>query len=117
MPRSRLSYLNHNKWSKGKPFAFLRDRWLYLINDPEVEYVTVEMVLEEPKDLQDYINCTTGDPCYQDNTTEYPISAWMWEVMKQMIFKANGLVLQTPTDISEDGNPNYKQPVQKPPIG
>lgn len=36
IPRARLSYVNYNKWSKNKPFAILRDRWLYLINIRQV---------------------------------------------------------------------------------
>ena len=116
IPRARLSYINYNKWTKNKPFAFLRDRWVYLINDPNTEYITVEMVLEDATVLSEYIDCSTGNSCY-DETTPYPVSNWMIETCKQMILKNSEIILQTPTDISENGNPDYKQNLQKPPVG
>lgn len=117
VPRSRVSYLGRNKWNKNMPFAFLRDRYLYLIADFNTEFVTVEGILENPEDLRNYVDsCNGNKPCYDDES-EYSMSSWMVEIAKQMIIKNNMLLINGVTDISEDGNPNYKQPVQKPPLG
>lgn len=116
IPRARLSYINYNKWTKNKPFAVLRDRWLYLINDPNVEYVTIEMVLEDAEELAGYTNCVNSTQCYDDESP-YPVSAHYIDIMKQMIMKTNFSIINNPTDLSENGNPDYKQNTQKPPVG
>ena len=116
IPRARLSYLGFNKWNKNMPFTFLRDGYVFLINDPNTEYITIEGVLENVEDLAGYNNCITGESCYDDES-RYPISEYMWDIMKQMIMKTNFSILNNPTDISENGNPDYKQNTQKPPIG
>lgn len=116
IPRARLSYLGFNKWNKHMSFAFLREGYIYIINDPNVEYITIEGIFENPEDLAGLNNCITGTSCYSDED-KYPISEWMWDTMKQMIMKTNFSILNNPTDISENGNPDYKQNTQKPPIG
>lgn len=116
IPRARLSYLGFNKFNKNMPFAFLRDGYIFLINDQHTEYITIEGVLEDVEDLAGYNNCVTGESCYDDES-RYPISEYMWDIMKQMIMKTNFSILNNPTDISENGNPDYKQNTQKPPIG
>ena len=98
------------------PFTFLRDGYVFLINDPNTEYITIDGVLENVEDLAGYNNCITGESCYDDES-RYPISEYMWDIMKQMIMKTNFSILNNTTDISENGNPDYKQNTQKPPIG
>ncbi len=117
IPRSRVSYLGRNKFNKNMPFAFLREGYIFVVNDQETEYVTVEGVFEDVTELASLTNgCDNDSPCYDDES-EYKMSAWMVEIAKQMIIKNNMLLINGMTDISEDGNPNYKQPTQKPPIG
>ena len=117
IPRARLSYIGFNKFNKNMPFAFLRDNYIFLVNDFDTEYITVEGILENVEDLAGYNNCVTGESCYDDNTSNYPISEWMWDIMKQMIMKTNFSIINNPTDISENGNPDYKQNTQKAPLG
>lgn len=113
IPRNRVSYIGRGKWGKNAKYAFLREGYVFVVNDPDTEYITIEGVFQDPEELSDYVDCTTDKSCYDDET-EFPLSSWMWEIMKQMILKTNGLILQSGTDISEDGIPNVAQPTQQP---
>lgn len=115
IPRNRVSYIRKNKWGKDMPYIFMRNNFLYIIGDPDTEWITVEGVYEDPTELANYTNCVSGSPCYQDED-RFPISEWMIELMKQMILKNNSLIMSTGMDLSEDGNPNTAIPSQKPPI-
>lgn len=114
--RARLSYLGRNRWNKNMPFAFFRDGYIYLVNSPDVEYISIEGIFEDPEELAGLNNCVTGTSCYSDED-KYPVSEWMWDIMKQMIMKTNFSIINNPTDLSENGNPDYKQNLQKAPLG
>lgn len=114
--RNRISYLGKNKWNKNMPYAFIRNRYIYIVNNPDVEYITIEGIFSDPRELAGYTNEISGEILYNDES-RFPISENMTEIIKAMILKNNGIILQVGTDISEDGTPNNAIPKQKPPIG
>ncbi len=97
----RVPYTGLNKETKDTPKSFFHDLYLYLINPPVlIQKGTVQGVAEDPRDFANYANCQ-GTPCWNDNS-EFPISAHMVPVLKELVLKDLGMLMNTPQDTKAD---------------
>lgn len=106
-------------YSKHSPFnnavyCFLdNDRYLYLLSErPEMkmlECLTITGVFEDPLELTTYSNCcdcVDPNPCYDSDTTNYPIQPHYIDVIRDMIVKEFVAELQLKEDKDNDANDN-----------
>jgi hypothetical protein len=109
----RASTFGNGKYNKNEVGVFLHDGYLYLINaDPELSYISVEGVFEEPSEAAKYFTCE-GEPCYTDDS-RYPISATMVELMKQRILATNiKFITQGFPDSNGDGDSKVQPNIEK----
>lgn len=103
MSYERAVYTGHNPFTKDIPKAFLKDGYIYLLSNSFVQQISVSGVWEQPEDLDKYSTCD-GDPCYSKDS-EYPISMYMINTMKDMIKQKDfGFGLMAPTDVNNNAN-------------
>lgn len=111
----RAIYYNPNSFSKNIPAVFLYNKRLHIVASSNkfdmLENISVETVLEKPEDAK--LFACSGVPCY-DNSSKYPLSAFMLEDLKAMIIQNNlKLALSAPTDKSGDLQHNLQPNTDK----
>lgn len=96
-----------NKWAKYNKYtsdavrSFIRGDYLYIINSDTIDFVTVQAVFENPKEIAKFKTCD-GKPCfsYED---QYPVSAHMISVITQLISERELRLMNTfPGDTIND---------------
>jgi len=108
IPYSRAQFAGNNRFTKHIPKAFLHNEYIYIIADSDVvntiELISLDGVFQYPEEVAEFCTCE-GEPCYTEDTL-YPVSAWMIEPLKEMIFNTNiRLAAQAPTD--DTGNADH----------
>ena len=104
-------------WSQYSPFAesiyaFLDvDKKIYLISKSEtvklIDCITVTGIFEDPLELQNYKNCCGCDdakPCFDEDTTEYPLQSHHIDAVRLEIIRDLIGSLQIPEDKTNDSN-------------
>lgn len=98
----RAQFSNNNKYTKHIIKTFLHNGYIYLIGNSStlafLKHISIDLVLEYPEEASSYSSCSTGKPCYTDDS-RYPIAAWMIEPLKEMVFNLNiKLAANSPSD-------------------
>lgn len=80
---AKLRWSKYNKYTADSLRSFLRNGYLYLVNDTDIEKVAFQAVFEQPQEVAGFKTCS-GKPCFSLDD-EYPVSAHMIPVMTAMI--------------------------------
>jgi hypothetical protein len=104
-------------WSQYSPFgdsiySFLDvDNYIYLISKSEtvklIDCITVTGIFEDPLELQNYKNCCNCNdvkPCFDEDTTEYPLQAHHIDNIRNEIIQSLIGSLNVPEDKINDSN-------------
>ncbi len=104
-------------WSQYSPFgdsiySFLDvDNYIYLISKSEtvkmIDCITVTGIFEDPLELQNYKNCCNCNdvkPCFDEDTTEYPLQAHHIDSIRNEIIQSLIGSLNIPEDKINDAN-------------
>ena len=104
-------------WSQYSPFSdsiysFLdTDNYIYLISKSEtvklIDCITVTGIFEDPLELQNYKNCCNCNdvkPCFDEDTTEYPLQAHHIDSIRLEIIQSLIGSLNIPEDKMNDAN-------------
>ena len=86
IPSARARWINNNKYTAGLRRAFFIGAHLYIVNDKLLKYINVRGVFEDPAQAAKFNHCS-GEPCFDPNTSEYPISFWMIGAITDMVLK------------------------------
>lgn len=62
----------HSKYSKKMPRAYYKNNRLYFTNVGDLKFVQIKGVFENPAKLAEFNTCT-GEVCFDEETTQYPI--------------------------------------------
>lgn len=113
----RAQFANNNKYTKHIIKAFYHNGYIYLIGENNklkfLTHIAIDLVMENPEDAANFVNCTTGEACYTDDS-KYPISAWMVEPLKEMIFNLNvKIAASSPTDNSGNAEHDVEPNIPK----
>jgi len=81
----RSKYQNYSKFGKLKKSWYLKDDYLYIINDDFLELVEIAALFERPSELENYTSCS-GSKCF-DRDSEYPISLTLATQITDIIIK------------------------------
>ena len=89
--------------------VFLHNGYIYIIPPDNklnlMKYISISGIFENPEDVANFVDCPGGNACYTDESP-YPLTAWMVEPLKEIVFKNNlNLAARTPSDNS--GNANH----------
>ena len=85
IPYAKLQFSGISKWTKESTKWFLKDNYIYIINPPNINKISISGVFEKPSDLGNYVSCT-GTSCYSPET-EYPLSVHMIPTLKQLVLE------------------------------
>ena len=99
---TRGHYQEYTKYTPNDRLAYLKDRYLYVMNDKEIRYITLRGLFEVPNEISHLSNL---NEVVTDTTEDnhYPIPAAMLPVLKQMILsKELGIMIQAPSDQTND---------------
>lgn len=97
----RYKYKKYSKFTSKQKGWFIKDDYLYLINDLTTKYVTVRGLFEEPEELTNYVNCD-GVSCYTRDSV-YPVGLKMAGQITDIVVKTKvAPFMQFPNDRSND---------------
>jgi hypothetical protein len=117
VPESRSKWQQYKKYTNNDSLCFLRNNYLYVLNNRPLSYITVRGVFEVPSEVARFINPITEQP-YFNIDSKYPIPANMVPVLKEMILKKElGIQVQSYSDTKNDSehsvSPNVEGNAQK----
>lgn len=81
-----VMYSSNNKYTGKKARWFIKNGYLYILNEQLVDYVTVYGLFEDPTELSNWVDCT-GSSCFSVDTSPYPVSAKMANDITNYIIK------------------------------
>ncbi len=103
-----IKYNKYTRYTADKTQWFLKDDYLYILNDKFMKYVTVYGLFEDPSELSSYTSCT-GEACFSIDSS-YPVSNKMANDITNYIIKTKVVpFLKFPQDLSNDGAKNESQ--------
>ena len=107
----RSIYQQYNKWTSKDRIAYLKDRYLYVVVDKELRYLTVRILAEVPTEVS---NLTNPNELQTDATedTHYPIPIAMLPILKRMILEQElGIMAQAPSDVTNESASKIESPL------
>jgi hypothetical protein len=110
IPQTRSNKQKYKKYTSQDLLAYLKNNYLYIVskNNP-VKYVNVRGIFEIPTDAAEFYNSCLEQNCYDINNDAYPLPTDMFPTLKEMIIKGElGVMVQAPSDESNDSKPEYK---------
>lgn len=109
VPEARTKWQRFKKYTFNSRFAFLRNKYLYIINDKSMKYATVRGIFEIPTEVSNFVNPTTSQPV-TGLDDKYPIPIDKIPALKDMILKKElGMEAQAPSDDKNDSAHNVTQ--------
>lgn len=104
LSEQRAYWYQWRPWVFNDTYAYLKNNYMYIINNPGLEKFTLRAVFEDPMDIVNYINSCTGVPCYSVDD-EYPISIDMLPTLKALILKQElGIMTISASDKNNDAS-------------
>lgn len=85
LTRQRSRYSKYNKFTKAKAGWFIKDGYLYIVNNTMLEMVTLSGIWEDPSDLAAFISCA-DQPCWSFDS-DYPVSLKMASMITDIVIK------------------------------
>jgi hypothetical protein len=96
-------YARFSKYTKKKARWFLRNKYIYIINEDFLESINISAIFESPSDLSLYTSCS-GSTCF-DLDSAYPCSLKMADDIANYVFKSKVFpFMQMPQDNSNNAN-------------
>ena len=91
----------HNRYTGDKARWFIKNDYLYVVNENILEYVSVSGIFEDPTEAILFTDCD-GAPCFTWDT-DYPITTRMARMISTIVQKERlGLVIASPNDQDND---------------
>lgn len=101
-------YQKYSKYTGSARYYYLKNDYLYIVNDQLLEYVNVTGLFQSPSDLAAYVTCEDEECFTQDSP--YPISANMANQVVDIIVKTKVIpFMQFPSDNENNANNNVEQ--------
>lgn len=94
---TKMKYQRYRKYTCDHYIAYVKGNKLYVEGGPNLlENVEVKVIAEDPTELTE---------CYNPDTDEYPIPAYMWSTLKDLIFnKEFRVMVSQVSDVTNDSN-------------
>ena len=94
-------YQKYNKYTGTSRYYYLKNDYVYIVNDTLLEMINVTGLFQDPMDLADFTSCE--GTCFTPESL-YPVSANMASSITDIIIKTKVMpLLQLPQDTRNDG--------------
>jgi hypothetical protein len=100
IPYARLPYARNTKFKR--PLAVFYNNYVYLVDAPYIEQISISGVFEQPNELSNFDDCN-GQACFSWDT-EYPMSSHLIDPCIKLITEELTLSLKVMQDRSNTGN-------------
>lgn len=105
-------YQKYSKYTSKIRYYYLKNDYLYIVNETLLSYVNVIGLFQDPTELAEFVTCE-NESCFTYNSA-YPISANMAGQLTDIIIKSKVIpFMQFPTDNTNDGQNESDQPIRK----
>jgi len=102
IPEGRSKWQQYKKYTANDKMCFLRNGYMYVMNNEALEFVTIRGVFEIPSEVGRFVNPITDQP-YFDMDSKYPIPNNMIPALKDIIIqKELKIQVTSPTDVKND---------------
>ena len=113
---AKSRWQEYKKYTSRDRVAYLKDSYIYVINDMDIRYITVRGVFEIPSEISHLNNPNESVTDITENSS-YPIPINMIPTLKQMILQGElGIMVQAPSDVINESasivEPNIKEGVR-----
>ncbi len=108
----RAFFNQYRPYVNNSRFAFLKDNYLWLINDKFIKYVTVRGVFLNPMDLENYFDSCDNTPCFSVDD-KYPIPNYLLPQLNSLVLKEFGIIYQTMSDNINDSSMTLQPKVEQ----
>jgi hypothetical protein len=99
----KQKYQQYNKYTNNDKSWCIIDNYLYIINDPYLEMVGVDLIVEYPSDLKRFVSCD-GESCWTINSN-YPVTLSLAsEIINLVINTKVKNFMNFPSDTSNNAN-------------
>jgi hypothetical protein len=96
---SKSRWQEYKKYTPCDRVAYLKDSYIYVINDRDLRYITIRGVFEIPSEISHLNNPNESVTDVTENSP-YPIPINMIPTLKQMILQGElGIMAQAPSDV------------------
>lgn len=97
-------YQKYNKYTGTSRYYYLKNGYIYIVNDTMLSYINVTALFEDPLDLSEFITCE-NESCFDISNSSYPISANMSSMITDIIIKTKVMPFMTfPSDDKNDAS-------------
>lgn len=105
-------YQKYNKYTGNKRYYYLKNNYIYIVNDQLLDYINVTALFEDPTELNNFVTCS-NESCF-DYESDYPISANMTGQLTDIIIKTKVIpFMQFPADNENNANNDVSQVPKK----
>ncbi len=95
-------YQKYNKYTSNNRIWFIKDNYMYILNEKFIDYINISGIFERPTDLKRF-SCS-GQSCFDENS-EYPVSLNLASQIIDIINKTKiAPFFQFPADSSNNAN-------------
>jgi hypothetical protein len=109
---AHIPWAGISKWTKDSTKWFTKGGYVYIINPPPVTRISVTGVFEDPTDLAQYPTCS-GQPCFSNDSNEYPLSSFMVPTLKQLVLEDLMRMRNTPADNRGNEEPKVQNKLEQ----
>lgn len=96
-------YQKYNKYTGNKKYYYLKNDYIYVVNNEDLSLINVQALFEDPMELTNFPTCE-GEVCFNAYSA-YPVSANMSSQITDIIIKTKVMpFMQFPSDNINDGN-------------
>jgi hypothetical protein len=96
-------YQKYNKYTGNKKYYYLKNDYIYVVNNEDLSIINVQALFEDPMELANFPTCE-GGVCFSTDSP-YPASANMSSQITDIIIKTKVMpFMQFPSDNINDGN-------------
>lgn len=101
-------FSGNGKYSKNEVFVALHPNgYLYLKAKNHlakfIDKITVEMILENPLEIKNFLDCNNEDAnCFDLDTFEYPLKSYAFAYIKPQVLQSLSIRFQIPEDLKND---------------
>lgn len=100
VPYTRVPYMTYTRFKR--PFATLFNNFIYIIDAPYTEHISVTGIFEQPNDIINYDDCA-GNACFDWDST-YPMSSHLVDPAIKMVVEELSLSVKMPQDKTNSSN-------------
>jgi len=99
--RFKRRYKKYSRYTGSNKGWYLKDNYIYVINDNILKYVNVHGIFDDPRELASFKNCS-GETCFSFDSN-YPVSTKMADSIVNIIIQTKVKPFMTfPQDLSND---------------